>query len=141
MAQRDEVVDRTGARPGLLPPLKGVAVLFGLLVLLQAFLAGQGLYVSADSFDAHRVIGEIAVIVALVLAVLAYLVLGNQGLGSAIFILSVVIFILTLIQIALGFSGRDSTTPAAWHVFNGVLIFGLTAADNMMIFRLGRLDR
>jgi len=130
--------DPAATRPNLLPALQGVAALFSLMVLVQAFLAGRAWFIHYSLFDVHRDVGMAAVLVALVLAVLAYAVGRPLGGLGPLFVIDLVIFVLAIVQLGLGFSGKDSNAAAAWHVANGVFLFGLSTANLMLVFRPGR---
>lgn len=122
------------ARPGLLPVFKGVVALFTALVLVQAVLAGRGWFVDFSLIELHGNVGNAVFLVAVVQVALAF-GLGARGL---ILPLGVVILLLVIAQTGLGYAGRDSAAAAAWHIPNGVLIFGLLTAYSTMVFRLGR---
>ena len=126
------------ARPGLLPALKGVAGLFAALMLLQAFLGGRGWFLDRDLIAIHGGVGGLVVLVAAAQAVLAFLVGAPGASRRQLAVLSAVILVLVAVQYGLGFATRDSANAAAWHIPNGVLIFGLATANNATIFRLGR---
>ncbi|HET8522340.1 MAG TPA: hypothetical protein VFL82_03845 [Thermomicrobiales bacterium] len=127
------------SRPGLLIALKWTAGIFAALMLLQAFLGGRGFFVDSDLLDIHEIVGMITVLIALVQVVLAVLVLRAPGVGRTSLILSALIFVLAVVQLMLGFSAKDgSGGSAAWHLLNGVFLFGLAVGNNSIIFRLRR---
>jgi hypothetical protein len=108
-------------------------------VLIQALFAGRGLYLNHDMLEVHGQIGNLTFLAVLAQLVIVFL-LGIRGplnrplLGSC-----ALLAILVTIQLGLGYSGRDSGgQAAAWHVPNGVLIFGLTIAIMSFVARLGR---
>lgn len=125
-------------RPGLLPLLKGVAGLFAALVLVQALLAGQGWFVDRDLIAVHGGVGGAVLLVAALQVMLALLVGAPAGSRRPLALLTSAVLFLVVIQYFLGFASRESATAAAWHVPNGVLIFGLATATTALIFRLGR---
>lgn len=128
------------SRPGLVTVLKWTAGIFAILMLLQAFLGPRGFFLgNSDLLDVHQTVGMITVLVALIQVVLAFVVVGSSRAGRAIVIMSALIFILAVVQLMLGFSAKDgSGESAAWHILNGVFIFGLAVGNNSMIFRLRR---
>jgi hypothetical protein len=138
MAAAQDRTDSVIARPSLVLPLKVVAGLFAALMLVQAFLAGQGIFEDPDFIDVHRTVGMVVWLVALLQVGLAVAVFGQAGLRSPVTILSAVIFVLVTVQLMLGFASEDNTAAAAWHIPTGVLIFGMATANNTMVFRLGR---
>jgi hypothetical protein len=126
------------ARPGLLPALKGVAVQFATLVLLQAVLAGNGWFLNRDLIAIHGTVGAVVVLVAAVQAGLAFAVGVPAASRRSIGVLTVAILVLSVVQYLLGLASRDSAIAAAWHVPNGVFIYGMTAGYSATVFRLGR---
>jgi hypothetical protein len=99
------------------------------LVLLQAVLIGQGLYLGDPSRIAvHGWIGNVTFVGAFVLAGLVFMSVRRGELSRAALGLGVLIALLTVAQIGLGYSGRGGGLPAALHIPNGVLIATLLAA-------------
>ena len=128
------------ARSTLVPALKGVAGLFAAPMLVQAFLAGRGWFLDFDLIDVHGTVGTVIWLVALLQVALAFAVFGPAGLRAPATLLAAATLVLVTVQLMLGFAGRDSATAAAWHVPNGVLIFGLATAYGTIVVRLpGRI--
>ena len=99
------------------------------LVMLQAVLIGQGLYLGDPSRIAlHGWIGTVTFVGAIVLAGLVFMSVRRGELSPAALGLGVLIALLTVAQIGLGYSGRGGGLPAALHIPNGVLIATLLAA-------------
>jgi hypothetical protein len=99
------------------------------LVLLQAVLIGQGLYLGdASRIALHGWIGNLTFVGAVVLAGLAIIGVRRGELSRPALGLGVLIALLMVAQIGLGYSGRGGGTPAALHIPNGVLIATLLAA-------------
>jgi hypothetical protein len=96
------------------------------LVLIQAVLAGRGWFRDMDLIETHGVVGNLTFIV--VIAQLIFAFANRQSLGSVPLLLSAALAVLAIAQLGLGYGGRDSAEAAAWHIPNGVLIFGLAAA-------------
>ena len=112
--------------------LSGITIV---LVLLQAVLIGQGLYLGDRSLIAfHGWIGNVTFVGAIVLAGLVMLGVRRGELSRPVLGLSVLIALLTIAQIGLGYSGRGGGMPAALHIPNGVLIAALLAALLMATF-------
>jgi hypothetical protein len=127
------------ARPGLLRALTGTAGLMALLILIQATLAGRFLNYSASNLRTlHGVVGNVVFLLAIVLVVLV-VAAGISGraraglLGS-----SVGLLVLTFAQVGMGYAGRENAAPAAFHIPNGVLIFGLTMSIISLALRAQR---
>ena len=99
-----------------------------LLVLVQAFLAGQYLNGHGGALGAHEIIADIVFLAVVAQAIITYLA-GKQGLvGRVDLILALVLVVLIVVQIGLGYGGTDGGQAEALHIPNGVLIFGLAAA-------------
>ena len=99
------------------------------LVLLQAVLVGQGLYLGEPSrITLHGWIGSVTFVGAIVLAGLVIIGVRCGELNRSALGPGLLIALLTVAQIGLGYSGRGGGTPAALHIPNGVLIATLLAA-------------
>jgi uncharacterized membrane protein len=99
------------------------------LVLLQAVLIGQGLFLGDPSRIAlHGWIGNLTFVGAIVLAGFVLICVRRGELSRSALGLSLLIALLTVAQIGLGYSGRGGGMPAALHIPNGVLIATLLAA-------------
>jgi hypothetical protein len=99
------------------------------LVLIQAVLIGQGLFLGDPSQTTlHGWIGNITFLGAFGLAGLSIIGVRRGELSRAALGLSVLVALLTVAQIGLGYSGRGGGMPAALHIPNGVLIATLLAA-------------
>jgi hypothetical protein len=99
------------------------------LVLIQAVLIGQGLFLGDPSRTAlHGWIGNITFLGVCVLAGLSIMGVRRGELSRPALGLSVLVTLLTVAQIGLGYSGRGGGMPAALHIPNGVLIATLLAA-------------
>jgi hypothetical protein len=108
--------------PALVTLNKVVVVLLGLGVLVNALIAGRYLIGEWD-IEVHGIIGNVVFVLAL--AVLGLAIYLREG--RAAIITAAVLAVLVFAQVGLGYSGRDNLGPRAWHIPNGVLIFGLTA--------------
>jgi hypothetical protein len=108
--------------------LKYLAALMSLLVVLQIFLAGEGIFglknvvklSDAKTLDAHRVLGDLlSVPLALLLLIVALLAWHAS---HRVRILSLLLPFILFIQFLLAFGGR---WVGALHPLNGFLILGL----------------
>lgn len=111
------------SRTKLLNGYRALAGLLAVLVLVQAWMAGHSSVLGFGDLDivAHGIVGNVSYLIAvgaLVLTIVARANKATVGVAAAVVVLMTV-------QIGLGYSGRDSTDAAAWHVPNGVAIFGL----------------
>ena len=124
-------------RPGLVTPYKVLAALTAALLLVQALLAGRGWFLDTDLIRIHGYVGN-AVFLAVVLQAGLAVALGARGsLRTQLLVVAGAIVVLSVAQIGLGYGGRESGEAAAWHIPNGVLIFGLTAYHLALLPRLG----
>jgi hypothetical protein len=98
----------------------GLALVAMAAVVLQFFLAGVGIF-GAGSIQAHRVIGYIVTLAAVLLLLLA--LVGQMGRPRIMF--SAVLVLLLIVQIAL----IESKQPwvEALHPLNALAILGVTA--------------
>ncbi len=112
--------------------LAGITIV---LVLLQAVLIGQGLYLGEPSrISLHGWIGNVTFVGVIVLTGLVIIGVRRGELRRPALGLGVLIALLTVAQIGLGYSGRGGGMPAALHIPNGVLIATLLAALLMVSF-------
>jgi hypothetical protein len=89
-------------------------------VLVNAVIAGRTLVGEWD-IVVHGIIGNGV----FVLSVVALALVILTGAGRSIVIATAVLLVLVFAQIGLGYSGRENADAVAWHVPNGVAIFGL----------------
>ncbi|MGH2558706.1 MAG: hypothetical protein ACRDJH_06550 [Thermomicrobiales bacterium] len=126
-------------RPQLAMPFIAVAVLSAVLVFLQALLAGRGWYVDRDLFDIHEIVANV-VFLAVVAQVALVFALGVPA-GSfraQLLTVNALLVVLVIAQIGLGYGIRDSSEAGAWHIPNGVRLFGLSAYNLALLSRLRR---
>lgn len=98
------------------------------LILVQAVLAGRGLFVDLGLIEAHGWLGNATFLAAIAQTGLAFAASRRGGVGRPEVGLSGLLVLLTVAQLGLGYAGRESAGAASWHVPNGVLIFGVAAA-------------
>jgi hypothetical protein len=129
--------EQVAARPGLVQALRIIAPLLTLVVLVQAVFAGRGLFINSSNIDIHGGLGMVTALLVVVQTALVFTA-GFQGRTRAALVgHSLALLALVVVQLALGYSGRESGgQAAAWHVPNGVIIFGLTVSNASYIFRL-----
>ena len=128
-------IETQANRPELVRWLRIVAAIVVALVLVQAFLAGRGWFINRDAIELHGYVGNVTFLAVLGQALLVYLT-GYRGRTHSLLLgLSGLLVLLVTAQIGLGYSGRESLQAAAWHVPNGVLIFGLSVANLTLLLR------
>jgi hypothetical protein len=94
--------------------------LLALCVLVNAVIAGRTLIGEWD-IVVHAIIGNAAFVLALAALVLALVTRADRATVVVAGLLTVLVFA----QVGLGYSGRESLDARAWHIPNGVAIFGL----------------
>jgi hypothetical protein len=127
-------------RPNLVLYYRIAAVLMVALVLLQALLAGRGWFGGddyRDYFDVHEIVANFVLLDALVLLGLAIALGAPATWRVALIAPNAVLVVLVVAQIGLGYGVKDGSAEAgAWHVPNGVLIFGLSIFIQSQVSRL-----
>ena len=109
--------------------VRWVAALTIAIVLIQAVLIGQALYIGdASRLTLHGCLGNVAFVAAVALAGLLALGARRGELPRAAMALGILVAILMVAQIGLGYSGRGGGWPAAVHIPNGVLVTAMLAA-------------
>ena len=102
-------------------------VLAGLVVmgvLVQAALAGRHIAEDA-SISLHGTLGSIVFALQVALVAVA---MAQRATRSAL-VIAVLLLGLLVGQLGLGYAGRDATGAVAWHVLNGVALFGLASVQ------------
>ena len=102
--------------PVLVAAQRGLASLSMALVATQFFLAGAGAF-GATSFDAHKTVGSVLVLVVLLLLLVSALVRRHVA-HAAIF------FGVTVLQLVLGTVGHDEPWVGAFHGLNALAVMG-----------------
>jgi heme A synthase len=103
------------------------------LVLIQALLIGQGIYLGNPEMVAlHGWLGSGSLLGALIVAGLIVVSARHGELPRPALTLAVIVPLLMIVQLGLGYMGRRGGWPAALHIPNGVLIAALLAALVML---------
>ncbi len=125
-------------RPNLAPIFRWLTVVTAGLVVVQAFLAGRGLWLGETKLiDAHEMLANVLFLLAVAQFGLA-LAIGIPGaLGKRLLAMNAVLAFALVAQTGLGYVGRDSMDARAWHFPLGVLIFGLAVMIVMMAWQIG----
>lgn len=100
-----------------------------LLVLAQALLAGRGWFLNHDLIKIHGDVGSATFVVVILQVAAAFWAWRRNALGWLTLAVSLLLLVLVVVQLGLGYGGRKNGDAAAWHVPNGVLIFGLAVAS------------
>jgi hypothetical protein len=132
--QPEATQELTSARPVAFRWLRITAPIVLLLVLIQAVLAGRGLYISGNDINIHGMVANLTGLFVLIQVVLVF-VAGLRGrFRMPLIVTNVLLFILVFAQFGLGYGGKDSTTAASLHVPNGVLIFGVATVVACLVW-------
>jgi len=102
--------------PALLALQRGLAVITMALIATQFFLAGAGAF-GATSFDAHKAVGSVLVLVVLLALIVA--ALARRFVAHAAAVLG-----LTILQLVLGSVGADEPWVGAFHGLNALAVMG-----------------
>ena len=109
--------------------VRWVAGITAAIVLIQAALIGQALYIGdASRFTLHGWLGNASFVGAIALVGLTFGATRRGELPRIALGLSVPIAVLMVAQIGLGYAGRGGGWPAALHIPNGVLVAALLTA-------------
>jgi hypothetical protein len=133
-------------RPNLVFYYRIAAVLMVALVLLQPLLAGRGMYAGnpddyRDYFNVHEVVANLVFLNGIALLGLAIAMGAPAAWRTALVVPNVVLVVLIVAQIGLGYGIRNSLDAGAWHIPNGVLIFGLAIFIHSHVSRLKAVGR
>jgi TRAP-type uncharacterized transport system fused permease subunit len=109
------------------------------LVLVQAALAGRFLNDTAENLRTlHGTLGNLVFLLAIVQLVLVLMAGVHGRTRAALLSMSVTLLVLVAAQVGLGYAGREQALPAALHIPNGVLIFGLLMSNISLGLRARR---
>ncbi|MGH2533828.1 MAG: hypothetical protein ACRDJW_16165 [Thermomicrobiales bacterium] len=126
-------------RPQLATPFVVISALTAFLILVQALLAGRGLYVDHDLFDIHEIVANLLFLAVVAQAALVIALGVPRGpLRTQLLTVNALLVILVIAQIGLGYGMRENSEAGAWHIANGVLLFGLAAFHLSFLPRLRR---
>ena len=122
-------MESTGRRePAMARWLPHLAILAGVLMVFQAFLAGRGLFLDRDLIEIHGYLGEFTFLVGVAIVISAWLGKQSGRYGQTELILAVTNLLLIVAQLGLGYGTRDNLAIVAWHLANAVLVSGTIAA-------------
>jgi hypothetical protein len=102
--------------PVLIALQRALAVLTIALIATQFFLAGAGAF-GATSFDAHKTVGSVLVLVVLLAVIVA--AVARRFVVHALALLGV-----TILQLVLGSVGADEPWVGAFHGLNALAVMG-----------------
>lgn len=111
------------------PAFRWLTVVNAVLIVVQAFLASQGVWGGERSLvTGHGHLGNLVFLLVVAQGVLAMLLANARRMPRAVMLLAGLSVVLVVAQIGLGYSTRDDIRLTAWHVTNGVLLMGIAAA-------------
>jgi hypothetical protein len=114
--------------PAMARWLPHLAIAAGVLMVVQAFLAGRGLFFDRDLIEIHGYVGEFTFLIGVAIVISAWLGRQSGRYGQTELILAGTNMILIVAQVALGYSTRDNLAVVAWHLANAILVSGTIAA-------------
>ena len=117
-------------RPGLAAAHRVYVYVMPVLVLVQATLAGQHLF-EGSSISVHGILGNASFALTVVGVALALV----RRCDAVVFFVAVALLAMAFAQVGLGYVGRETVSAAAWHIPNGVAIFGLTTYQLALVAR------
>ena len=118
--------------PGMVTGYVVTAWLFVASVLVQAFLAGRGMYNDFDLIDVHGMVANLVFLLAVAQLILAFLATKGSPQRSVLIGLSGLLLVLTVAQIGIGYAIEEERGIGGWHILNGVLIMGLGTANGVL---------
>jgi hypothetical protein len=121
----------TGARAGAFTVYRGLIVVFLVLLLVQVFLAGLGIFGAdvaavedeATELDAHRAFGHI---ISQPVALIVLIAAAVARPGRRIVQLTIAWVVVGIVQVALGIAGADAAALGGLHALNALIYVGLT---------------
>lgn len=119
----------SGARQTATMIVRYGAMVFGVVVLVQFYLAGSGIFAAtgpvkqAASLDPHRMLGDILAVLALLLLVGAIVARPGRRVLTTV----IVLFVLTGIEGLVAIIGTSTPAVGGLHPVIAAVIFALTA--------------
>jgi hypothetical protein len=109
--------------------VRWLAGLTTVLVLLQAILVGQALYLGdMTKLALHGWLGSGSFATAVLLVAAVFIAMRRGEIGQIALGIAIAVVLLLVAQLGLGYMGRRGGWAAAVHIPNGVLITGLLFA-------------
>ncbi len=109
--------------------VRWLSVITTLLVLVQAALIGQYLFLGAGSMlGLHGWLGSGSLLLSLLLTGAAFMAAQRGELPRSVIVHGVIVVVLMVAQLGLGYMGRRIGWSAAVHIPNGVIIASLLSA-------------
>lgn len=106
-------------------------VLFTILMVITAALAGHGIYkqgTMAWLITGHQHVGNLLFGLAVLQMVICYVMWTRKTIGGSIMLTSALVFLFTFAQIGLGYSTRSHLVDlVGWHIAVGVALTATTA--------------
>jgi hypothetical protein len=115
--------------------LRWISLVVSALIVVQAFLAGQGVFQGEKNLlTGHGHLGNGIFVLVAIMIVLSFLAFQKGQIGRNHLLLNGLIMVLLFAQIGLGYSGRESTGAASWHLPNGVLLMGASTVNAVLFW-------
>ena len=127
----------TASSNSLLTVLRITSIVMALGVLLQAWLGSTGFFQGEPGrIDVHAMVGNFLFLLSIIQAGVAVIAMQRGFPTRTILYLSIATVLLTVAQIGLGYSTRDSVDALAWHLPTGVALMGLTTVNAVLVYQV-----
>ena len=120
-----------------LTALRWIATLVSALIVIMAFLAGQGFFEGQPNLiTGHGHLGNGIFALVAIQIVMAFLAFQKGQIGRNHLLLNGAIMVLLFAQIGLGYAGSRNNNGAAvaWHLPNGVLLMGASTVNAVLLW-------
>lgn len=121
----------TQQTPGLLVINRWLIVLFTVLMVVTAALAGNGIFRAGTEpwlITGHMHLGNTMVFMSIAQALISYALFSQKHLSAPILMVSILVFVFTFTQIGLGYMTRSRMVEiVGWHIALGVALTATTA--------------
>lgn len=130
------------AIPGLLVVNRWLVVLFTILMVVTAALAGNGLFRAGSDpwlVTGHMHLGNTLVFISIAQVLITYALFSQKVVSAAVLAVSALVFVLTFAQIGLGYMTRSRMADiAGWHIALGVALTATIAVLATLLWQKPR---
>lgn len=117
--------------PSLLIANRWLIVLFTVLMVVTAALAGNGIFRAGTEpwlVTGHMHLGNTMVFMSIAQMLISYALFSQKHVSAPVLIMSIVVFVLTFTQIGLGYMTRSRMVEiVGWHIALGVALTAMVA--------------
>lgn len=116
---------------GLLVANRWLIVLFTVLMVVTAALAGNGIFRAGTDpwlITGHMHLGNTMVFLSIAQGLISYVLFSQKQISVSVLMVSILVFVLTFIQIGLGYMTRSRMVDiVGWHIALGVALTATVA--------------